>query len=64
VEYQALGWARHMTGLLKNKKLNLSMSIDDLEAIAKTRQPTTHEVDLKNQLNAKLGGLLREEELK
>jgi mannosylglycoprotein endo-beta-mannosidase len=58
------GWARHMTGQLKQEKLSLSTSIDDLEAIAEIRQLTTLEIDLKNQYNAKLAGLLREEELK
>jgi hypothetical protein len=58
------GWARHMTGQLKQEKLSLSTSIDDLEAIAEIRQLTTLEIDLKNQYNAKLAGLLHEEKLK
>ena len=58
------GWARHTAGLLRNEKLNLSTPIDELEAIAEIRQLTTPEIDLKNQYNAKLAGLLREEELK
>jgi hypothetical protein len=58
------GWARHTAGLLKQEKLSLSTSIDELEAIAEYRRLTTHELDLKNQNNAKLAGLLREEELK
>jgi hypothetical protein len=58
------GWSKHMTGQLKKEKLSLSSTIDDLEAIAEVRPLTTHEIDLKSQLNAKLAGLLREEELK
>ena len=58
------GWARHTAGLLKQEKLSLSTSIDELEAIAEYRRLTMHELDLKNQNNAKLAGLLRDEELK
>jgi hypothetical protein len=53
-----------MAGLLKQEKLSLSTSIDELEAIAEFRRLTTQELDLKNQYNAKLAGLLCEEELK
>jgi hypothetical protein len=53
-----------MSGLLKNEKLGLSSNIDDLDAIAEVRPLTTHEIELKSQYNAKLAGLLREEELK
>jgi mannosylglycoprotein endo-beta-mannosidase len=53
-----------MAGMLKQEKLSLSSSIDDLEAIAEVRPLTTQEIDLKSQYNAKLAGLLREEELK
>jgi hypothetical protein len=58
------GWARHMTGQLKNEKLQLSSIIDDIEALAEVRPLTTHEIELKSQSNAKLAGILREEELK
>jgi hypothetical protein len=53
-----------MTGLLKKEKLNLSSNIDYLEDIAEVSPPTTHEIELKSQYNAKLTGLLREQELK
>jgi hypothetical protein len=55
---------RRTTGQLKKEKLGLSMSIGDLKAIAEIRQLKMQEIDLKNQFNAKLVGLLREEELK
>jgi hypothetical protein len=58
------GWARCMKGHLEQEKLGLLSKIDDLEAIAKVRPLTTHEIDIKSQYNAKLAGLLREEELK
>jgi hypothetical protein len=58
------GWARHMTGQVKKEKLSLSSSIDDLEANVEVRPLTTQEINLKNQYNVKLAGLLREEELK
>ena len=58
------GWARHVTGLLKNEKLRLSSVIDDIEAIAEVRPLTTQEIELKSHSNAQLAGLLREEELK
>ncbi len=53
-----------MTRQLKKEKLSLSSNIDDLEAIAEVRPLTTHEIEFKSQYNAKLAGLLREEELK
>ena len=53
-----------MTGQLKLEKSCLSSYIDDLEAIAEVRPLATQEIDLKSQYNAKLAGLLREEELK
>jgi hypothetical protein len=53
-----------MSGQLKQKKLTLSSDIDKLEALAEVRPVTAHEIDLKSQYNAKLAGLLREEELK
>jgi hypothetical protein len=58
------GWARHTTGVLKQEKLCLSSSIDELETIAEERPLTSQEINLKSQYNAKLDGLLREEELK
>ncbi|XP_071683623.1 uncharacterized protein [Lolium perenne] len=51
-----------MTGQLKQEKLSLTSHID--EAIAEVRPLTAQEIELKNQYNAKLAGLLREEELK
>jgi mannosylglycoprotein endo-beta-mannosidase len=53
-----------LAGQLKQEKLFLSSSIDDLEAIAEIRPLTTQEIKLKIQYNVKLVGLLREEELK
>jgi mannosylglycoprotein endo-beta-mannosidase len=58
------GWARQMAGQLKKEKLALSSCIDDLEALAEVHPLTTHEIEIKSQYNAKLVGLLREEELK
>jgi hypothetical protein len=55
---------RHITAKLKQEKLFLSSSIDDLEAIAEVRPLTAQEIKLKSQYNMKLAGLLREEELK
>jgi hypothetical protein len=59
-----LGWASHTTGILKKENLRLSTITDELEAFAKVIPLSTHVVDLKNQSNAQLAGLLREEELK
>ena len=59
-----VGWARHMVGQLKQDKLRLSSVIDDLEAFAEIRPLSTHEIELKNQSNAKMASILREEELK
>jgi hypothetical protein len=53
-----------MAGQLKQEKLSLSTSIDDLEGIAEYRRLTMHELDLKSKYNAKLAGILGEEELK
>jgi hypothetical protein len=58
------GWARHISGALKNEKLRLSSIIDDLEALAEVGPLSTHEIELKNQSNAKISSLLREEKLK
>lgn len=58
------GWARHMTGQLKQEKLSLTSYIDDLEVIAEIRPLTAQEIEHKSQYNAKLACLLREEELK
>jgi hypothetical protein len=58
------GWARHVSGALKKEKLRLSSIIDDLEALAEVGPLSTHEIELKNQSNAKIASLLREEELK
>jgi mannosylglycoprotein endo-beta-mannosidase len=49
---------------LKAEKLSLTMTIDELEAIAEVRPLTVQEIELKSQSNARLAGLLREEELK
>jgi hypothetical protein len=53
-----------MTGQLKKEKLSLLSKLDNLEALAKVRPLTMHEIELKSQFNAALAGLLREEELK
>jgi hypothetical protein len=58
------GSARHTSKVLKQKKLSLSWTIDELEAITEVRPLTTQQIDLKSQYNANLVGLLREEELK
>jgi hypothetical protein len=52
-----------MSGQLKQEKLSLSSYINDLEAIAEVRPLVTHEINLESQYNAKLVGLLLEEEL-
>jgi mannosylglycoprotein endo-beta-mannosidase len=59
-----VGWARHVTGILKKEKARLSSIIDDLEALAEVGPLSTQEIELKNQSNAKIASLLREEELK
>jgi hypothetical protein len=58
------GWARHITSVLKNEKARLSSIIDGLEALAEVGPLSAQEIELKNQLNAKIVSLLREEELK
>jgi mannosylglycoprotein endo-beta-mannosidase len=58
------GWARHVTGVLKKEKLRLSSIIDGLEALAEVGPLSAQEIELKNQSNAKIASLLREEELK
>jgi hypothetical protein len=58
------GWARHVTGVLKKEQLRLSAIIDDLEALAETTPLSTQQIELKNQSNAMIASLLREEELK
>ena len=58
------GWARHMAGLLKKEKLQLSSIIDELEDFAEVRPLSPQEIEFKNQCNAEIAGLLREEELK
>jgi hypothetical protein len=57
------GWARHVTGILKREKKRLSAIIDELEALAKSRPLSTHEIELKSQSNAQIEKFLREEEL-
>jgi hypothetical protein len=52
-----------MSGQLKQEKLSLSSYINDLETIAEVRPLATHEINLESQYNAKLAGLLLEEEL-
>jgi glycyl-tRNA synthetase beta subunit len=58
------GWARHVTGILKQEKQKLSSINDDLEALAEVRALSTQEIELKSQSNAKIANLLQEEELK
>ena len=58
------GWARFTAGQQKKEKLCLSSIIDELEAFAEVRPLSTQEIELKNQSNAEIAGLLREEELK
>jgi mannosylglycoprotein endo-beta-mannosidase len=58
------GWARHITGILKQEKRKLSLIIDDLEALAEVRPLSVSEIELKSQSNAQIASLLREEELK
>jgi hypothetical protein len=58
------GWAAHTAGILKKEKIRLSQVIDDLEALAEVRPLSTQEIDIKNQSNAQIASLLREEELK
>jgi hypothetical protein len=53
-----------VTGVLKKEKLRLSAIIDDLEALAETTPLSTQQIELKNQSNAMIASLLREEELK
>jgi mannosylglycoprotein endo-beta-mannosidase len=53
-----------VTGVLKKEKLRLFAIIDDLEALAKTTPLSTQQIELKNQSNAMIESLLREEELK
>ena len=59
-----VGWARHTSGLLKKEKERLSSIIDALEALAERRLISEQEIELKNQSNAQIAKLLREEELK
>jgi hypothetical protein len=58
------GWARHVTGVLKNEKSRLCSIIDGLEALAKIDPLSAQEIKLKNQSNVKIASLLREEEIK
>jgi hypothetical protein len=58
------GWARHTTGILKKEKVRLSSIIDNLEEIAEVRPLLPQEIELKNQSNAEIAKLLREEEIK
>jgi hypothetical protein len=58
------GWARHVTGFLIKEKQRLSSIIDDLEALAEVSPLSLQQIELKNQSNAKIAYLLREEELK
>jgi glycyl-tRNA synthetase beta subunit len=51
-------------GVLKNEKLRLSSIIDGLEALAEVGPLSAQEIEIKNQSNAKIASLLREEELK
>jgi hypothetical protein len=58
------GWARHVTGVLKNEKAGLSSIIDGLEALAEVSPLSAQEIEIKKQSNAKIASLLWEEELK
>jgi hypothetical protein len=58
------GWTKHVTGVLKKENLRLLSTIDDLEALAETNPLSAQEIELKNQSNAKIASLLREEEIK
>jgi hypothetical protein len=58
------GWARHVSGVLRKEKLRLLAIIDDLKALAEVGPLSMQEIELKNQSNAKIASLLREEELK
>jgi hypothetical protein len=42
------GWARHITGVLKNEKARLSSIIDGLEALAEIGPLSTQEIELKS----------------
>jgi hypothetical protein len=59
-----LGWARHVTGILKKENQRLSTIIDELEALAEVRLLSVNEIELKSQSNAQIANLLREEDLK
>jgi hypothetical protein len=52
------GWASHTTCILKKKKLRLSSIIDEIDALTEVRPLTSIELDLKNQSNTQLAGLL------
>jgi hypothetical protein len=41
------GWARHVTGVLKNEKARLSSIIDGLEALAEVDPLSAQEIELK-----------------
>jgi hypothetical protein len=58
------GWARHVSGTLKKEKQRLSSIIDDLDALAETTPLSPQQIEIKNQSNAKIACLLREEEIK
>ena len=58
------GWARHISGILKKVKARLSAIIDELEEIAESQPLSTQQIELKNQSNASIAKLLREEEIK
>ena len=49
---------------LKKEKRRLSSIIDEMEMIAELRPLTKQEIECKNQANAQIARLLREEELK
>ena len=53
-----------MIGQLKKEKLRLSYIIDKLEAFTEMRPLSMQEIEFQNQTNAKMAGLLHEEELK
>jgi mannosylglycoprotein endo-beta-mannosidase len=53
-----------VSGVLKKEKQRLSSIIDDLEALAEISPLSPQQIEIKNQSNAKIACLLREEEIK
>ena len=55
------GWARHTTEMLKKENERLCSIIDELDRLAETRLLTAQEIELKNQSNAHVASMPREE---